>query len=71
VVEKTIYESIDGKRRVRIEQDGEYLALLWTRNGYQWQGGELDRDGLLQIHAAIESALPDAFAVAATPGSPL
>lgn len=57
----TLYESIDGKRGVRIQQDGQSLSLETMRNGFQWAGMPVDRDLLLRTHAAIESAFPEAF----------
>lgn len=64
-----LYESIDGKRGVRIERDGQSLSLSTMRNGYQWAGMPVDRDLLLSTHAAIESAFPEAFGDSSSEGA--
>lgn len=57
MVEQTIYESIEGKRGVRVIQEGEFMQFLTMCNGYQWTGMPVDRDMLMRMHAAIETVL--------------
>lgn len=65
---EVVYESIDGKRGIRLERCSDGFQLLTMRNGFQWSGMPVDRDFLLRMHAAIETVLADAFA--ATPSQP-
>jgi hypothetical protein len=55
--ENVIYESLEGKRGVRIEQASDGYQLLTMRNGFQWSGMPVDRDLLLRIHAAIDTVI--------------
>ena len=50
-------QTMEGKRGVRVRDDGFGIELLWTRNGWQWAGAGVDTELLRMIRDACDDAL--------------
>ena len=49
----------DGRKKVKIQDDGYGLEIYTTRNGYQWTGQGVDKKMLRMIRNAITKYLGD------------